>query len=51
LVKDFNSFYQSASILHGEEEMIGYRALLAKNVGKIIKKSMALLGIAVPERM
>ena len=51
LVKDFNSFYQSVSILHGEEEMIGYRALLAKNVGKIIKKSMALLGIAVPERM
>ncbi|MFT7347600.1 MAG: arginyl-tRNA synthetase, partial [Cryomorphaceae bacterium] len=52
LVKDFNSFYQNSSILHAEtEDLKNYRALLAKQVGGIIKKSMALLGIQSPDRM
>ncbi|MGB6037516.1 MAG: arginine--tRNA ligase [Cryomorphaceae bacterium] len=52
LVKDFNSFYQNSSILHAEtEDFKNYRALLAKQVGEIIKKSMALLGIQSPDRM
>ncbi|MCZ4410171.1 arginine--tRNA ligase [Cryomorphaceae bacterium 1068] len=52
LVKDFNSFYQNSSILHAEtEDLKNYRALLAKQVGEIIKKSMALLGIQSPDRM
>jgi len=52
LVKDFNSFYQNSSILHAEnEDLKNYRALLAKQVGEIIKKSMALLGIESPDRM
>lgn len=52
LVKDFNSFYQSRSILHAEDEnLIAYRALLAKMTGQVIKESMRLLGIQVPDRM
>lgn len=52
LVKDFNSFYQNSSILHAETvELKNYRALLAKQVGEIIEKSMGLLGIQVPDRM
>jgi len=52
LVKDFNSFYQNSSILHAEtEDLKNYRALLAKQVGEIIKTSMALMGIEVPDRM
>jgi len=52
LVKDFNSLYQNSSILHAEtEDLKNYRALLAKQVGEIIKKSMALLGIQSPDRM
>jgi arginyl-tRNA synthetase len=52
LVKDFNSFYQNSSILHAEtEDLKNYRALLAKQVGEIIKKSMSLLGIQSPDRM
>lgn len=52
LVKDFNSFYQNSSILHAEtEDLKNYRALLAKQVGEIVKKSMSLLGIQSPDRM
>jgi arginyl-tRNA synthetase len=52
LVKDFNSFYQSVSILHAEEEnLIAYRALLARQTGRVIKRSMKLLGISVPNQM
>ena len=52
LVKDFNSFYQNSSILHAEtEDLKNYRALLTKQVGEVIKKSMSLLGIQSPDRM
>ncbi|MEM9052809.1 MAG: arginine--tRNA ligase [Bacteroidota bacterium] len=52
LVKEFNSFYQNSTILHAEStDLVNYRALLAQQVGLIVKKSMRLLGISVPDRM
>ena len=50
LVKLYNSFYQSFSVL-GNDEINSFRILLSKKVGSYIKKSMSLLGIDVPERM
>ena len=50
LVKLYNSFYQSFSVL-GNDEINCFRVLLSEKVGNYIKKSMSLLGIEVPERM
>jgi arginyl-tRNA synthetase len=52
LTKEFNQFYHDYSILNADnaQEKI-VRLVLAKNVAKIIKNGMALLGIEVPERM
>ena len=50
LVKLYNSFYQSSTIL-GNEEINSFRIMLSNKVGSSIKKSMSLLGIEVPERM
>lgn len=52
LTKEFNQFYHDYSILNAdtEEERIT-RLMIAKNVAKVIKNGMALLGIEVPERM
>jgi arginyl-tRNA synthetase len=48
----FNQFYHDYSIL-GEEDAQkrNFRLVLARNVAKILKSGMALLGIEVPERM
>jgi arginyl-tRNA synthetase len=52
LIKTFNSFYQSVSILREEDEgKLNLRLALAKEVAKVIKSSMDLLGINVPDRM
>lgn len=52
LTKEFNQFYHDYSILNAEDEKQKIvRLVLAKNVAKIIKNSMRLLGIEVPERM
>ena len=52
LTKVFNQFYHDYSILNEpDEEKKAVRLVLAKNVAKIIKKGMSLLGIEVPERM
>ena len=52
LTKVFNQFYHDFSILNEPDENIkAMRLVLARNVAKIIKNSMALLGIEVPERM
>ena len=52
LTKVFNQFYHDYSILNepdaAKRQM---RLMLAKNVAKIIKTGMGLLGIEVPERM
>lgn len=52
LTKNFNQFYHDYSILQAEsEEKKTIRLVIAKNVAKIIKTGMSLLGIEVPERM
>ena len=52
LTKEFNQFYHDYSILREEDEQMRmFRLVLAKNVAKILKNGMALLGIEVPERM
>jgi arginyl-tRNA synthetase len=52
LVKEYNSFYQTVSIL-GEEDKSKkiFRVLLSKKVAETIKSAFKLLGIEVPERM
>jgi arginyl-tRNA synthetase len=52
LVKEFNHYYQSTPILKRvEPEVANFRLVLSHFTGEIIKKSMRLLGIDVPERM
>ena len=52
LTKEFNQFYHDYSILNADTEAEKItRLMIAKNVAKIIKNGMALLGIEVPERM
>ena len=52
LTKVFNQFYHDFSILsEPDEQKKAVRLVLAKNVAKIIKNGMSLLGIEVPERM
>ena len=52
LTKVFNQFYHDYSILNEpDEQKKAVRLVLAKNVAKILKNGMALLGIEVPERM
>ena len=52
LTKVFNQFYHDYSILNEPDEQKKlFRLVLAKNVAKIIKNGMGLLGIEVPERM
>jgi arginyl-tRNA synthetase len=52
LVKEYNSFYQTVSIL-GEENLTKktFRVQLSKKVSDTIKSAFQLLGIEVPERM
>ena len=52
LTKDFNQFYHDYSILNAENNAAKtVRLMLAKNVAKVLKNGMDLLGIEVPERM
>lgn len=52
LTKIFNQFYHDYSILNEpDEQKRQVRLVIARNVAKIIKSAMALLGIEVPERM
>ena len=52
LAKEYNQFYHDFSILREENaEAKAFRILLTRNVGKVIKTAMSLLGIEVPERM
>lgn len=52
LTKEFNQFYHDYSILNADTEAERVtRLMIAKNVAKVIKNGMALLGIEVPERM
>ena len=52
LVKEYNQFYHDFSILREADEAVKvFRLALSRNVGKIVKLAMGLLGIEVPERM
>ncbi len=52
LTKEFNQFYHDYSILKEEDETKkAVRLVIARNVAKIIRNGMSLLGIEVPERM
>ncbi len=52
LVKLYNSFYQNVSIFNEKNEVLKLmRVQLSAAVGDIIKRSMYVLGISVPEQM
>ena len=52
LTKEFNQWYHDYSILNAESEQARLcRLVIARNVAKVIKNGMSLLGIQVPERM
>lgn len=52
VVKNYNSFYQSVSILREEDVSVrNFRIALSYQVGEIIKNAMQLLGIQVPNKM
>jgi arginyl-tRNA synthetase len=52
IAREFNQFYHEHQILREEnEELKLFRLLLSKKVALMIKKSMKLLGIDVPDRM
>jgi len=52
LACDFNSFYHDLSILNEPDvDKRALRLLLAKNVAKVLRSAMSLLGIEMPERM
>jgi arginyl-tRNA synthetase len=52
LAKLYNKFYHEEPILKLEDEQLkNFRLSLSLNTGRILKRGMQLLGIAVPERM
>ena len=52
LSKEFNQFYQSNPILNNENQFVViFRLLISKKISEIIKSSMSLLGILMPDRM
>jgi arginyl-tRNA synthetase len=52
LAKEYNQFYQDVQILREPNAAVMYfRLRLSELVAKTIKHGMAMLGIAVPERM
>ena len=52
LAKQFNGYYHDHSILREERgDVRALRLMLAAQVARVIRSAMALLGIAVPERM
>ena len=52
LVKEYNTYYQNTAILTAEsKELINFRLGLSVKVGEVIKTSMSLLAVNVPDRM
>ena len=52
LAKEFNQFYHDFSMLKEENEAMRlFRLTLARNVARIIKNALYLLGIEAPEKM
>lgn len=52
LVKEYNQFYHEFSIMREtDEKKQAFRLTLSRNVAKIVRLGMGLLGIEMPERM
>lgn len=52
LVKEYNQFYHDFSILREEDaKKRAFRLVLSKNVAKVVRLGMSLLGIEMPVRM
>lgn len=52
LVKDYNQFYHEFQILREEDAAKrNFRLVLSRNVAKVVRLGMDLLGIEMPERM
>ena len=52
LSKEFNQFYQSYPILNNNSKnVIIFRLVISKKISEIIKSSMSLLGILMPDKM
>lgn len=52
LAKSYNGFYQEVSIFNEENpEVVKLRIALSKAVAGVVRRSMGLLGVEVPERM
>jgi arginyl-tRNA synthetase len=51
LAKSFNQFYQTIKIYEGNPSKVKFRIAFAKVVADVLKKSMWLLGIRVPDKM
>ena len=52
LVKEYNGYYQSTTILNAEsKELINFRIALSDLAARVIKTGMELLGVSVPNRM
>jgi arginyl-tRNA synthetase len=52
LVKEYNSFYQTVSILGESNQAVKvFRVLISAKVAAVIQSAFSLLGIAVPNRM
>jgi arginyl-tRNA synthetase len=52
LVKEYNQFYHDFSILReSDAKKQAFRLVLSRNVAKVVRLGMGLLGIEMPERM
>ena len=52
LVKAYNQFYHEFSILKEENAQLrNMRLVLSRNVAKVVRNAMGLLGIGVPDKM
>ena len=52
LVKSFNNYYQTTPIITADtNEIVNFRLALSLKIGEVIKTSMGLLGVNVPDRM
>jgi len=52
LAKEYNQFYQEIPVLKEEnKKVVAFRLIMSEFTAEVIRKSMKLLGIEVPERM
>ena len=52
LAKEFNQYYHDTPILREENaELLSMRLVLVQTIAKVLRKAMAILGIALPDRM